>query len=323
MSFGSPILLLALLVVPLAVAGWLWLDRQREQDGAAWASSSLLPNMAPAAPGWRRYVPLVLFLIGLTFLLVGFARPEAKLDTTREGATVVLLMDVSYSMQATDVKPSRLRAARSQALEFLNKLPKKYRVGVVTFAEHVSVPVPPTYDRERVKRVLSFTPGGEGTALARGVVRSVDVARKAVGRISAERSRPPAAVLLISDGAQTQGRATPAQVAVYARKRGVPVSAVALGTVNGIVERKLPGGFTERIAVPPDPSALKTIAEGSRGTFFQAAGAVQLKKVYDELGSRLAHQQKRREVTAAAAGAGLAFLLAGALLSGVWFRRVV
>jgi Ca-activated chloride channel family protein len=323
MSFGSPLVLLTLLAVPVAVAGWLWLERRRKSAGAAWASPALLPNMAPPPPGWRRYVPPALFLVGLTLLLVGFARPQAKLDTTREGATVVLLMDVSYSMQATDVKPSRLRAARAVSLRFVNELPEKYRIGVVTFAEHVSVPVPPTYDRERVKRVLSFSPGGEGTALARGVVRSVDVARKAVGRVSAERSRPPAAVLLISDGAQTQGRSTPAQVAEYARKRGVPISAVALGTANGIVERKLPGGFTERIAVPPDPVALRTISEGSRGTFFQVAGSAQLRKVYEELGSRLAHEQRRREVTAAAAGAGLVFLLAGALCSGVWFRRIV
>jgi Ca-activated chloride channel family protein len=185
------------------------------------------------------------------------------------------------------------------------------------------VPVPPTDDRARVKRVLSFSPGGEGTALARGVVRSVDVARKAVGPISDDQSRPPAAVLLISDGAQTQGRTTPAQAAEYARKRGVPVSTVSLGTANGIVERKLPGGFTERIAVPPDPAALQVIAQGSRGTFFRAAGAAQLKDVYDELGSRLAHVRKSHEMTAGAAGAAVVFMLAGAALSGAWFRRLV
>ena len=203
------------------------------------------------------------------------------------------------------------------------ELPDKYRVGVVTFAEHVAVPVPPTYDRDRVKSVLSFSPAGEGTALTRAVVRSVDVARRAVGQVSAQKSRPPVAVLVISDGAQTQGRATPKQAAEYARKRGVPVSAVAIGTQQGVVERKLPGGYTERIQVPADETALRTIAGASGGTFFRAAGPAQLKAVYKELGSRLALERKRREVTPAAAGAALVFLLAGAATSGAWFRRIV
>jgi Ca-activated chloride channel family protein len=226
-------------------------------------------------------------------------------------------------MEATDVKPSRIRAARAIALQFLDGLPDKYRVGVVTFAEHVSVPVAPTYDRERAKRVLAFSPAGEGTAVARAVTRAVDVARRTVGKVAADKSRPPAAVLLISDGAQTQGRATPQQAGVYARKRGIPVSAVALGTQAGVVERKLPGGFTERIQVPADPTALKTVATTSGGTFFTATGRAQLDRVYDELGSRLAHERKRREVTPAAGGAGIVFLLAGAVLSGAWFRRIV
>ena len=323
MRFASPLFLLLLLAVPVVVAAWVWLDRRRDRSASAWASPALLPNMAAGTSGRRRYVPLALFLLGLTFLLVGFARPEATFDSAREGATVVLVIDVSASMQATDVKPTRLRAARATALRFLDGLPDKYRVGVVTFAEHVSVPVTPTYDRERAKRVLAFSPGGEGTAVARAVTRAVDVARRTVGRIAADKSRPPAAVLLISDGAQTQGRATPQQAGTYARKRGIPVSAVALGTRAGVVERKLPGGFTERIQVPPDPTALKTIASASGGTFFAATGQAQLDRVYDELGSRLAHQRKRREVTPAAGGAGIVFLLAGAVLSGAWFRRIV
>lgn len=323
MTFASPLLLLLLLLVPAVVAAWIWFDRRRERSASAWASPALLPNMASGSPSRRRYVPLALFLLGLTLLLVGFARPQATFDSTREGATVVLVMDVSASMQATDVRPTRLRAARAAALRFLDDVPAKYRVGVVTFAEHVSVPVAPTYDRARVKRVLSFSPAGEGTAVARAVTRAVDVARRTVGGVAADRSRPPAAILLISDGAQTQGRATPQQAGTYARKRGVPVSTIALGTQAGVVERKLPGGFTERIQVPPDPAALRTIATASGGTFFTATGAAQLARVYEQLGSRLAHERKRREVTPAAGGAAIVFMLAGALLSGAWFRRIV
>ena len=323
MSFASPLFLLLLLAVPAVAVGWVWLDRRRERAAGAWASPALLPNSVAPVPRVRRYAPLVLFLLALTFLLVGFARPQAVIKSKREGATVVLVMDVSASMQATDVKPSRLRAARSAAISFVDGLPDKYRVGVVTFADHVSVPVPPTYDRDRVKSVLSFSPAGEGTALTRAVVRAVGVARRAVGTVAADKTRPPVAVLVISDGAQTQGRSTPRQAAAYARKRGVPVSTVAIGTQQGVVERKLPGGYTERIQVPADETALRALAGGSGGTFFRAAGATQLQAVYKQLGSRLALEKKRREVTPAAAGAALVFLLAGAAVSGTWFRRVV
>ncbi len=323
MSFASPLFLVLLVAVPAAGAAWIWLDRRRARGAAAWGTPALLSNIEPATAPRLRYVPLALFLLGLTLLVVGFARPEAVFDTRREGATVLLVMDVSASMQATDVRPSRLRAARSAAMQFVDGLPRKYRVGVVTFADHVSVPVPPTSDRDRVKRVLSFSPAGEGTALSRAVTRSVDVARRAVGRVSAERSRPPAAILVISDGAQTQGRATPQQAGIYARKRGIPVSTVLVGTQNGVVERKLRGGYTERIQVPADPRALNTIASTSGGTFFRAATPAALKKVYSELGSKLSHTRKRHEVTPAAAGAAIVFMLAGAVLSGAWFRRIV
>jgi Ca-activated chloride channel homolog len=322
-SFQTPLLLLLLVAIPAAAAVWVWLDRRRARSAEVWGTPALLSNLQPDQPSRRRYVPLALFLLGLAFLVVGFARPQAVFETRREGATVVLVMDVSASMEATDVKPSRLRAARTAATAFVDGLPTKYRVGVVTFADHVSVPAAPTFDRDRVKRVLAFAPAGEGTALARAVTRSVDVARRAVGRVSENRSHPPAAILLISDGAQTQGRATPQQAGLYARKRGIPVSTIAIGTRGGIVERKLRGGYTERIQVPADATALKTIAAASEGTFFRAATPTALKKVYSELGSRLSHTRKRHEVTPAAAGAALAFMLAGAAFSGFWFRRIV
>jgi Ca-activated chloride channel family protein len=320
-SFGSPLFLLLLLAVPALVGSYVLLERRRGRAAAAWGATALLPNLVPDRPGRRRHVPLALFLVGLVFLLVGFARPEAMLSTEREGATVVLAIDVSRSMQATDVKPSRLVASRDALLAFLGELPKKYRVAVVTFSDRVTVSVPPTYDRERVQRVLSFSPAGEGTALGDAAERAVIVAARAVGKKKG--ARPPAAVVLVSDGAQTQGNVTPTQAAKRAKTLRVPIYAVALGTANGVVERKLPGGFTERTQVPPDPRSMKTLAQGSGGQYFTIGEAVRLKKVYKDLGSRLAHERKRHEVTPAAAGAGLAFMLAGVALSGLWFRRVV
>jgi Ca-activated chloride channel family protein len=322
-SFGSPTLLLALIAVPVLVAGYILLDRRRGGHAAAWATPALIPNLVPVRPGRRRHIPTILFLVGLTLLLVGFARPQAMLSVEREGATVVLAIDVSRSMEAADVKPSRLVAARAAELRFLDQLPKKYRVAVVTFADHVTVAVPPTNDRERVRHVLSFAPNGEGTALSEAAVRSADVAARAVRTGKKGGERPPAAVLMISDGAQTQGRTTPQQAAQHAHRLRIPIYTVSIGTARGVVERKLPGGFTERTQVPPDPRTLQLIARGSGGTFYSAVSAARLKDVYDDLGSRLAHQREKREITAGAAGAGLAFLVVGAFLSGTWFRRIV
>jgi Ca-activated chloride channel homolog len=320
-SFGSPLFLLLLLAVPALVGGYVLLERRRERAASAWGTVALLPNLVSARPGRRRHIPLALFLVGLAFMLVGFARPEAMLSTEREGATVVLAIDVSRSMQATDVKPSRLVASRDALLAFLKELPKKYRVAVVTFSDRVTVSVPPTYDRDRVSRVLSFSPAGEGTALGDAARRSVEVAARAVGKKKG--ARPPAAVVFISDGAQTQGNVTPQQAAARAKQLHVPIYAVALGTANGVVERKLPGGFVERTQVPPDPRTMRTLARGSGGQYYTIGDAARLKKVYKDLGSHLAHERKRHEVTPAAAGAGLAFMLAGVALSGLWFRRVV
>jgi len=321
-SFASPLFLLVLLAVPAAVAAYVWLERRRDRRAAAWAAPALVPNLVASRPGRRRHVPIALFLLGLALLLVGFARPQAKLRVAREGATIVLAFDVSRSMEAKDVRPTRLKAARAAAIDFVNRLPAKYRVALVTISEHVSVPVPPTYDRDRVRRALLLAPHGEGTALGNGIARSVAVAVRAVGR--GKTGEPPAAaVLVISDGAQTQGQWTPQRAAALAKKDGVPVSTAVVGTARGIVTRKLPGGYTERISVPPDPRALQMVARVTGGRAFTAVRATDLKRVYDDLGHRLAHVRKKREITAGFSLAALVLMVAGAALSGLWFRRLV
>jgi Ca-activated chloride channel family protein len=322
MTFASPFFLLFLLALPPVVAGYVWLERRRGRGAAAWSRPALVPNMVATHPGRRRYVPFALFLAGLALLLVGFARPQAKFTSEREGATVVLAIDVSRSMQARDVRPTRLDAARDAAVAFLNELPKKYRVGLVTFADHASVPVPATYDRGRLRRALLLATKGEGTALGDGINRAVAVAIHAVGRSHPGEQRSPAAVLLLSDGAQTQGRIRATTAAQQARREGIPVSTVALGTPNGIVTRRLPGGYVERTQVPPDPKTLQSVARTTGGRFFEVTTASRLKRVYQDLGHRLAHERKQHEVTAGATGAALVFMLAGAVLSGLWFRRL-
>jgi Ca-activated chloride channel family protein len=323
MSFASPWLLLCLLAGPAAVVAYLLFERRRSRQADAWSSSALLANMVPGQPGRRRLIPVTLFLIGLTLLLAGFARPQANINVPKEGATVVLAIDVSGSMEATDVKPTRVQAARAAATEFLQKLPKKYRASLVTFSDHSTVKVAPTYEHDKVIAALPTKAQAEGTALGEGIAASVLVAQRAIGKPQAGKERVPAAILLLSDGSQTSKGLDPAQAAGRAKKIGVPISTVALGTARGVLVRKLGQGQRERIQVPPAPNALKALAQQTQGTFFQARSSDQLKKVYEDLGHRLLKQRERREVTVVATGAALAFMLVGAALSGVWFRRLV
>ena len=321
MSFAAPLLLIFLLAVPAAVAGYLWLERRRDARAAGWAAPALLPNLVERPPSWRRHLPTALLLAGVALLLVGFARPRTSVSVKRQEATVVVVLDVSGSMAAKDAQPTRLGAARSAALQFVDKLPKGYRMALVTFSDHAAVSVPATHDltlmRTRIARTKS---GPQGTALAEAVSRAVDVGVSVKGQAQNER-RPPAIVVLFSDGGQTAGRMTAAQAAAKAKKSGIPVSTVAVGTPDGVVFQALQGGFTERIQVPSQPAALQAIAGGSAGRFYPNLAAVDEKAIYSDLGSRVGHQNKTVEVTAAAAGGGLVLMLAGAVLSGLWFRR--
>jgi Ca-activated chloride channel family protein len=320
MTFDSPLALLGLLLVPLAVVGYVVWDRRRAGHAARFATPALFPNVVARAPGALRHLPVAVLLVALAALVVGVARPHATISVEREEATVLLVMDVSRSMTATDVRPTRLVAARIAAERFLNRVPEKFRVGVVAFATRAQVASPPTQDRDVVLAALAGLRPGEGTALG----EAIELSLKAAGNVRGERpnERPPAAVLLLSDGAQTQGDVEPLAAARRARELGIPVYTIALGTPDGVVERELPGGFTERVRVPPDPDTLRAVAATSRGEFFTATNDERLKNVYEELGSRLGHRDKRAEVTVAFAGGGLVLLLIGGALSAFLFRRL-
>jgi len=320
MSFAAPILLVFLLVVPAAVAGHLWLDRHRDHRASAWAATALLPNMTSRPPAWRRHLPVALLLVGAALLLVGFARPTARITVKRQEATVILVLDVSGSMAARDSLPTRLAAAKAVALRYVDRLPKGYRMALVKFSDHTSVSAAPTHDLTAVRAAVARAKSGpQGTALAEAVVRAVDIGRTVKGEQRGP--RPPAVVVVLSDGGQTAGRVTPQQAAARAKQAGIPVTAVALGTPDGVVLQPLKGGFTERIQVPVEPQVLHLLARESGGRFFAGAANADARSTYAELGSRLGNRRKTVEVTAVAAGGGLAFMLAGGLLSGVWFRR--
>jgi Ca-activated chloride channel family protein len=312
MTFQWPLALLALAAIPALAAVFVRHDRRRAGRAAPFANPALFPNLVLRPPGRLRYVPLAVLLAGLTLLLVGVARPHAMVKVPREEATVVLAVDTSRSMGSRDVRPSRLAAARSAAHAFLAKVPEKFQVGVVAFASRATTALPPTADRELARSALDALRLGEGTVLGDAIALSVRLAR-----------RRPAAVLVISDGANEGGRVSPATAARRARAAHVRVYTVLVGTANGRVERPLPGGFREIVQVPSNPQTLQQVARASGGRFFAAATDRGLQRVYERLGSQLGHRTTSREVTDLFAGGSAALLLAGAALSTLWFRRVV
>jgi Ca-activated chloride channel homolog len=327
-SFKSPVLLLLLLLVPVVIVAYLWIDRERVKKASRWSSPHLLPNMSSGSSGRLRYIPLAIFGVALVLLLVGFARPEAKFTEAKEGATVVLMVDTSGSMGANDVKPTRLLAADAALTQFMNRLPSKYRVALVTFASGIAVKVGPTYDHSAVIKALPAKAQLDGTAMGDALAEAVTVAKRAVGPSKPGAPHPPATILLVSDGGSNAGKTTPEQAATLAKKAAIPVSTVSVGTASGVVHQNVPLGqgkktFPYVSQVPVDPTTLKSIAKTSGGTFFAAHSPTQLEAVYKALGSRLVYSKQYREITVGVTLAAFVLILVAAGLSAFWFRRLV
>jgi len=307
-SFQAPAFLLALLLVPLAALAYRAAQRRRRAAADAFASPAVRASALPRTPGWRRHAPMTLYGLALTALAVALARPEATIAVPAEQATIVLAMDHSGSMAATDVSPSRLTAALDAGEAFLDKVPKRVRVGGVVFNNRAEAVQSPTTDREELRAALkqAMKPSG-GTATGDALATALEMVRTA-GK------KAPGAIVLLSDGKATHGR-DPLPVADEAKKLGIPIYTVALGTASGT----LPNGD----AVPPDTATLEQIASRAGGTASPAAEASKLSAVYEKLGSEVAMKKERREVTAGfAGGAGLLLLLGGGL-SLRWFRRLL
>jgi Ca-activated chloride channel homolog len=318
-TFGHPLVLVALLVVPTTAALWLAAERRRQRSAAAFASPALLPNLVARAPGRLRLVPPALFLVALTALIVGFARPHANVTVPRHEATVVLAIDVSRSMQARDIAPSRMVAAQRAASELLDKIPATYSVAVVGFATHAFVAVPPTQDRALVRQALASLAPGEGTAIGDAVALAAQLGQR---QRATDGTVPPESVLVLSDGARDGGRTSLDDAVKQATALHVPVSTVLLGTAEGIVQQRLVGGYTAQIRVPPDPGVLRQLARATRGRFYQARSAEALADVYRHLATRVGHKKENREVTDVFAGGALVLLLAGGAFSMLTLRRV-
>jgi len=317
-SFTWPLVLAALAALPILVALYIDIDRRRVASQARFGNPDLLPNVVDRAPGRLRYLPPLVLLIALALMIVGVARPHATVTVPREEATIVLAMDVSRSMKATDVQPTRLDAARVAAKTFLDEVPKKFQVGVVSFATRAVVGVAPTEDRALVSTALDSLKPGEGTAIGDAVALSLRVGQPRAAKTEV----PPRAIVLLSDGARDGGQVAPAAAAQQAKRRGVPVYSVLVGTPDGVVEEKLTGGYRRIIHVPPDPETLQQVSTTSGGQFFSAPDAEGLRRVYEELGSRLGTRRQDREVTDVFAALAAALLLIAATTSAFFFKRV-
>lgn len=319
MTFEWPLALIGLVAVPVLVALYIGRERRRTVAAAKLTSPGLLPNLVDAAPAWRRHLPIAVLLVALTAMLVGVARPHASVSVKREEATVILVIDTSLSMRADDIRPTRLFAARRAARSFVERMPKKFRVGIVGFAGRAYVALPPTDDRALVPAALASLRPGQGTSLGDALGLATQLGRR---QRTADGVIPPISILVISDGAQKSGRTQPAAAALRARSFQIPVYSVVLGTPDGVIQVPLANGFQAQIRVPPDPETLKTVTGITGGELFTAPDDARLRDVYEKLGSRLGERTETREVTDYFAGGSAALLFFGGALSALWFRRV-
>ena len=355
MTFLEPLLLLGLLLVPVLLGLYLWAQRRRERYAVRFTNLDLLANLAPRRPAWRRHVPPVLYLAAIAALVVGLARPTMMVPVPREDATVILAIDVSGSMQATDVAPSRLDAARTAARDFVEQLPEGIRVGVVAFASRAVTLVSPTADREPVETALDGLEALDGTAMGDGLMQLLDLAESiqvadqdaatpddedpdasalpdvspAPGASSSPdgpgdpaAEAPLVAGILLSDGANSVGVTEPLDAAQRAAELNVPIYTIALGTADGQVTVRDGAGQAVTLDVPPDTETLAQIAEVTGASAFDAPSAADLSAVYDSLSSRIGTIDEEREVTAWFAAAALALIVVAAGASVLWFGRL-
>ncbi len=318
MSFLHPAVLVALVAVPLLIWWYAGQQRRRAQAASAFAAPALSASVAPRRPRWRRHVPMLAFVLALAVLIVAAARPQQTVAVPISTATIMLANDTSGSMAARDVAPSRLAAAQRAANQFLAKVPDSVRVGLIEFNSRVTLLQAPTTDHGLVRSAIAQLRVTGGTAIGdaiRTALRSVASTAKVAGK------RPPAAIVLLSDGASDVG-SDPLTAAQQAAAAHVPVYTVVLGTPNGTVTEKR-GSGTVTVPVPPDPPQLAAIARISHGQAFTATDAKGLDTVYQRLGAELGHKKVKHEITAGFAGGGLALLMLGSVASLIWFGRLI
>ena len=314
MSFASPLVLLALLAIPLLINLYVRDQRRRAEGAAKFVSPQLAPSVTPNRPRWRRHVPIAAFGLALIVLIIAAARPQRSTAVQVNNAAVALVDDVSSSMRATDVAPSRLGAAERAAHTFLAHVRNGARVGLIQFNTQATVLQSPTTNYSLVRNALHDLSASGHTAVGDAIQTAL---RMLGGLPSQAGKRPPGAIVLISDGTSNAG-ADPIVAARQAAARHVPVYTVIVGTPNGAIRVG-----SRRVPVPVSSRQLQQIAAAGGGESFTARDADRLNAVYARLGAQLSHKKVKHEVTASFAGGGLVLLLLGSVASLVWFRRLV
>jgi Ca-activated chloride channel family protein len=303
---------LLVLVVVLLVA-YVVVQRQRRPYAVRFTNVDLLASVAPKRPSWRRHLAAACSLVAITVLVLAFARPARTVSVPRETATVMLALDVSNSMKATDVNPTRLRAAQTAIDTFVDTLPSRFRLGLVTFSNSAVVAVTPTHQRSQVRAAVTNLTLGAGTAIGDAMFASLGAIRTTPAEGSI---KPPARIVLLSDGETNSGR--PNSLAVEAAVRAsVPVSTIAFGTDTGSIV--IDGVATP---VPVNRDALREIATATHGTYAQAVTERGLRRTYADIGSRLASRSVFRPVTMWFVGVAIFFAFAAAAGSLVWTSRL-
>ncbi len=314
MSFQAPLILAALVLVPVAVWVYLRAQRQRRAAVAAFAAAPVLPSAVSGQPGWRRHAPMALYGLALAGLITALARPQATIAVPAEQASVMLVTDISGSMQARDVAPNRLTAAKRAAIGFVEDAPDELRVGALAYNQTPRALASPSTERAPLVRAIERLEPSGSTATGDALKAAL---RPLTRPVPEGTERPPAAIILLSDGKSVRG-SDPLEAARAAADAGIPVHTVALGTPTGTIPGR--DGGTE--PVPPDTETLAQIAELTGGQALATADPEQLAAVYEDLGSQVTQVDEEREVTAAFAGGAALLLLAGALMSLRWFGRL-
>jgi Ca-activated chloride channel family protein len=329
MSLGSPWMLLALVLVPWLVFAYWRMLRRRAARMARLASDGLVPTTAGQRVRWHRHIPFALFVLALVLVGVGLARPTMSLALPARSGTVILAFDVSNSMRAEDLGPTRLAAAKKAAVAFVERQPRTIRIGVVAFGDSAVRVLEPSNVKEEVVAAIERLSVGGGTSLGQGLFASLraiagkpltlnestldsDTGQVDIGFFGSS------TIVLLSDGENTS-RPDPLDIAKVASTAGVPVHAIGIGTKQGTVIEV--DGFN--IATALDEELLKKIANVTDGTYDHAADAATLAKVYDSIDLEFKTTRKPREVTALFAAAGGLLFTLGALLSMSWFGRVI
>ncbi len=318
MSFANPVVLVALLAIPVLAWWYAVQQRGRAQAAQAFVVPVLRPSVAPRSPRWRRHVPMLAFAVALALLVLAAARPQRSVAVPINSASIMLANDISGSMGATDVRPSRLKAAETAAKRFLASLPSAAKVGLIAFNSEPKLLQSPTTEHALVSAALDKLHVSGGTAIG----DAIQVALKTL--VSAPKvggKEPPAAIVLISDGTSDVG-SSPVAAAQRAAASRIPIYTVAIGTSHGTITYKKNGRWVTDPA-PPSPEQLGQIARLAHGQTFTATDARGLNAVYQRLATKLGHKTVKHEISANFAGGGLALLLLGSGMSLVWFGRLV